>query len=111
MDDLYRKVDLAVKRQSVLIAQLDGMAVLSVVIPEVIVKNVTRRICWKEIMKNHVLGAIPGCTIALNVSTKRPAHCVDPIVSYADSMIKRKMKYLKRRTILNLMTFEHTRKR
>ena len=53
MDDLYRKVDLAVKRQSVLIAQLDGMAVLSVVIPEVIVKNVTRRICWKEITKNH----------------------------------------------------------
>ena len=50
----YRKVDLEVKRLSALIAQLNGTAVLSVVILEVIVKNVTRRTCSKEIMKNHV---------------------------------------------------------
>ena len=86
----YRKVDLEVKRLSAPIAQLNGTAVLSVVIQEVIVKNVTRRTCWKEIMKNHVYGATHGCTTALNVLTKRPARCEDPIVSYADSMIIRR---------------------
>ena len=86
----YKKVDLEVKRLSALIAQLNGTAVLSVVILEVIVKNVTRRTCSKEIMKNHVYGATHGCTTALNVLTKRPARCEDLIVSYADSMIIRR---------------------
>ena len=53
-DASYKKVDLVAKRLSVLIAQLNGMAVLSVVTLVVIVKNVTRHICWKEIMKSHV---------------------------------------------------------
>ena len=88
----YRKVDLEVKRLSARIAQLNGTAVLSVAILVVIVKNATKRTCWKEIMKNHVYGAIHGCTTALNVLTKRPARCVDPIVSYVDTIImKRRM--------------------